>query len=64
MSSEAVAFAIVPLLPVELILQVGSEAGYAMVFALPIAAIVWNLETWWLGLPESSSHTLIGPIVG
>jgi PiT family inorganic phosphate transporter len=49
---------------VELILQVGSGAGFAMVFALLIAAIVWNLGTWWLGLPASSSHTLIGSIIG
>jgi PiT family inorganic phosphate transporter len=63
-SSGAVAFGIVSLLPVELILQVGSAAGYAMVFALLIAAIIWNLGTWWLGIPASSSHTLIGSIVG
>ena len=44
----------------ELILQVGSAAGFAMVFALLIAAIIWNLGTWWFGLPASSSHTLIG----
>ena len=50
-SSGAVAFGIVSLLPVELILQVGSSAGYAMVFALLIAAIIWNLGTWWLGIP-------------
>lgn len=63
-SSGAVAFGIVSLLPVELILQVGSSAGFAMVFALLIAAIIWNLGTWWLGLPASSSHTLIGSIIG
>ena len=63
-SSGAVAFGIVSLLPVELILQVGSSAGYAMVFALLIAAIVWNLGTWLFGIPASSSHTLIGSIVG
>ena len=64
LSSGAVAFGIVSLLPVELILQVGSSAGFAMVFALLIAAIVWNLGTWYLGLPASSSHTLIGSIIG
>jgi PiT family inorganic phosphate transporter len=64
LSSGAVAFGIVSLLPVELILQVGSSAGFAMVFALLIAAIVWNLGTWSLGLPASSSHTLIGSIIG
>jgi PiT family inorganic phosphate transporter len=63
-SSGAVAFGIISLLPVELILQVGSGAGFAMVFALLIAAIVWNLATWYLGLPASSSHTLIGSIIG
>jgi PiT family inorganic phosphate transporter len=63
-STGAVAFAIVSLLPVELILQVGSGAGFAMVFALLIAAIMWNLGTWWFGLPASSSHTLIGSIIG
>ena len=63
-SSGAVAFGILSLLPVELILQVGSNAGFAMVFALLIAAIVWNLGTWSLGLPASSSHTLIGSIIG
>jgi inorganic phosphate transporter, PiT family len=45
-SSGAVAFSIVSLLPVELILQVGSSAGFAMIFALLIAAIIWNLGTW------------------
>jgi len=63
-STGAVAFGIVSLLPVELILQVGSNAGFAMVFALLIAAILWNLGTWWFGLPASSSHTLIGSIIG
>jgi PiT family inorganic phosphate transporter len=64
LSSGAVAFGIVSLLPVELILQVGSSAGFAMVFALLIAAIIWNVGTWYLGLPASSSHTLIGSIIG
>ncbi|MCG6203482.1 inorganic phosphate transporter [Rhodopseudomonas sp. HC1] len=64
MSTGAVAFGIVSLLPVELILQVGSSAGFAMVFALLIAAILWNLGTWYFGLPASSSHTLIGSIIG
>src|SRR6201997_4858754 len=63
-STGAVAFGIVSLLPVELILQVGSSAGFAMVFALLIAAILWNLGTWYFGLPASSSHTLIGSIIG
>ncbi|WP_184586359.1 inorganic phosphate transporter [Pseudomonas nitroreducens] len=63
-SSGAVAFAIVSLLPLDLLLKVDSSAGLAMIFALLIASILWNLGTWWLGLPVSSSHTLIGSIVG
>src|SRR5579885_2415862 len=63
-SSGLVAFGIISLLPVELILQVGGGAGFAMVFALLVAAIVWNLGTWYFGLPSSSSHTLIGSIIG
>jgi len=64
LSTGAVAFGIISLLPVELILQVGSGAGFAMVFALLTAAIIWNLGTWYFGLPSSSSHTLIGSIIG
>jgi PiT family inorganic phosphate transporter len=64
LSTGAVAFGIISLLPVELILQVGSHAGFAMVFALLLAAIIWNLATWYIGIPSSSSHTLIGSIIG
>jgi len=64
LSSGTVAFAIITLLPVELILQVSSGAGFSMVFALLIAAILWNLATWWFGLPASSSHTMVGSIMG
>ena len=63
-SSGTVAFTVITLLPVELILQVSSGAGFAMVFALLIAAIIWNLSTWWFGLPASSSHTMVGSIIG
>ena len=63
-SSGAVAFSVITLLPVELILQVSAGAGFAMVFALLIAAIIWNLSTWWFGLPASSSHTMVGSIIG
>src|ERR1700736_6682385 len=62
-SSGAVAFGILQLLPVELILGVGTSQGFAMVFALLIAAIIWNLGTWALGIPSSSSHTLIGSVI-
>lgn len=63
-SSGAVAFGIVALLPVELVINIGSTAGFAMVFALLLSAITWNLGTWYFGLPASSSHTLIGSIMG
>ena len=64
LSSGTVAFAVVTLLPVELILKVSSGSGFSMIFALLIAAILWNLATWYLGLPASSSHTLVGSIIG
>ncbi len=63
-SSGAVAYSIITLLPVDLILNVGSGAGFAMIFALLLAAVLWNLATWYVGLPNSSSHTLIGSILG
>jgi PiT family inorganic phosphate transporter len=63
-SSGAVAYSIITLLPVELILQVGSGAGYAMIFSLLLAAIIWNLGTWAMGIPNSSSHALIGSVMG
>src|SRR6201997_4826897 len=63
-STGLVAFSVVSLLPVELVLNVGSGAGFAMVFSLLISAIIWNLGTWYRGLPRSSSHTLIGSVMG
>ena len=63
-SSGAVAFSIVAILPIELILRVSKGSGFTMVFALLVAAVVWNLATWWRGLPVSSSHTMIGSILG
>jgi len=63
-SSGAVAYTVITLLPVNLILHVGSGAGFAMIFALLLAAVIWNLATWFVGLPNSSSHALIGSILG
>lgn len=60
----SVAYAIVHLLPTDLLLNVGSTHGLAMMFSLLLAAIIWNLGTWYFGLPASSSHTLIGAIIG
>ena len=60
----SVAYAIVHLLPTDLLLNVSSAHGLAMVFSLLLAAIIWNLGTWYFGIPASSSHTLIGAIIG
>jgi PiT family inorganic phosphate transporter len=64
LSAGTVAFGILALLPVELVINVGTGAGFAMVFSLLVSAIIWNVGTWYFGLPASSSHTLIGSIVG
>ncbi|MFU0881175.1 inorganic phosphate transporter PitA [Kluyvera cryocrescens] len=60
----SVAYAIVHMLPTDLLLNMGSAHGLAMVFSMLLAAIIWNLGTWYFGLPASSSHTLIGAIIG
>jgi low-affinity inorganic phosphate transporter len=52
------------MLPTDLLLNVSSGHGLAMVFSMLLAAIIWNLGTWYFGLPASSSHTLIGAIIG
>ncbi|MGB4072173.1 inorganic phosphate transporter [Pseudomonas sp.] len=59
-----VAYAIVHLLPVELLINSNTAYGLVMVFSMLSAAIAWNLGTWYLGIPASSSHTLIGSILG
>ncbi|PAV70324.1 hypothetical protein WR25_18138 [Diploscapter pachys] len=63
-SSGAVAYSIITLLPVDLVINTGSAGGFAMIFALLLAAVLWNLATWYVGLPNSSSHALIGSILG
>jgi phosphate/sulfate permease len=60
----AVAFSIVHLLPVDLLVKIDTNAGMAMVISLLLAAIVWNFGTWYMAIPASSSHTLIGAIIG
>ncbi len=60
----AVAIGIIHLLPVDLVVSAGTHRGLAMIAALLLSAIAWNLGTWWLGIPASSSHTLIGAILG
>lgn len=64
LSSGAVAFGVVALLPIDLVLHGHPSTGFAMVFALLLSAIAWNLLTWWKGIPASSSHTLIGSMIG
>ncbi|AFP85412.1 phosphate/sulfate permease [secondary endosymbiont of Heteropsylla cubana] len=64
MGGLSVAYAIVHLLPTDLLLNVSSAHGLAMMFSMLLAAILWNLATWYVGIPASSSHTLIGAIIG
>jgi len=63
-SSGAVAFGVLALLPSDMVLNAGSSAAFAMVFAILLSAIIWNLGTWYLGLPASSTHSLFGAIIG
>ncbi|WMY97196.1 MAG: inorganic phosphate transporter PitA [Arsenophonus sp.] len=60
----SVAYAIVHLLPTELLLNVTTGHSLTMIFSMLLSAIIWNLGTWYFGLPASSSHTLIGAIIG
>jgi len=64
LGGAAVAFSIVHLLPVDLLINIGKKAGLLMVLSLLITAIAWNFGTWYFGLPASSSHALIGSILG
>lgn len=64
LGGTTVAFAIVNLLPVDLLIDSSSMRSVVMVLSLLLAGVIWNLGTWWMGLPVSSSHTLIGSIVG
>jgi PiT family inorganic phosphate transporter len=60
----AVAYALVELLPAEVLSPPDGGPAVAMLVALFIAALFWNIGTWWLGLPNSSSHCLIGSLIG
>ncbi|MFN9463711.1 MAG: inorganic phosphate transporter [Planctomycetota bacterium] len=64
LGGTTVAFSIVNLLPVDLLIQGSSSRAIVMVISLLLAGVIWNLGTWWMGLPVSSSHTLIGSILG
>jgi PiT family inorganic phosphate transporter len=63
-STGTVAFAIINLLPVELVTNVGSPLGLSMIFSLLLSALLWNFATWYRGIPVSSTHSLIGAILG
>jgi phosphate/sulfate permease len=64
LGGTAVAFSIVSLLPVDLLIDSTSAKAIVMVVSLLLSGVIWNLATWWCGLPVSSSHTLIGSILG
>lgn len=60
----AVAMGILKLLPLDDLMKLPVNVGACMVLAVLLASIVWNLGTWYLGIPCSSSHTLIGAMIG
>lgn len=60
----AVAMGILKLLPLDELMKLPVSVGACMVLAVLLASIVWNLGTWYLGIPCSSSHTLIGAMIG
>ncbi|MFN7734459.1 MAG: inorganic phosphate transporter [Pirellula sp.] len=64
LGGTTVAFSIVNLLPVDLLIDNSGGKAIVMVMSLLLAGVIWNLGTWWMGLPVSSSHTLIGSILG
>src|SRR5580658_1010561 len=60
----AVAYALVELLPAEVLTPPDGGPAVAMLVSLFVAALFWNIGTWWFGLPNSSSHCLIGALIG
>lgn len=60
----AVAMGIVNLLPMDLLIDDNTYNGVALIMALLLSAIIWNFGTWYFGIPSSSSHTIIGSILG
>lgn len=64
LSGGAVAASMLKLIPPDLLNLSDPNSSLAAVIAIPLAAIVWNFGTWYVGLPASSSHTLIGSILG
>ncbi|WP_263832124.1 inorganic phosphate transporter [Sulfurospirillum oryzae] len=64
MGGIGVAYAIVHLLPLDIMVETNQNAALAMVYSLLISAVIWNFGTWYFALPVSSSHSLIGSIIG
>ena len=60
----AVAMGILKLVPLNEMMALPTAVGASMVLAVLLASVIWNLGTWWLGIPCSSSHTLIGAMIG
>ena len=60
----AVAYALVELIPPEVLSPPDGSAAAGMLVAVFAAALFWNVGTWWLGIPNSSSHALIGALIG
>src|ERR1700742_946751 len=60
----AVAYALVELIPPEVLSPPGGGVAVGMLLALFLSALVWNVGTWWFGIPNSSSHALIGALIG
>lgn len=60
----AVAYALVEIIPPEVLTPPNGGIAIGMLAALFISALIWNVGTWWFGIPNSSSHALIGALVG
>lgn len=59
-----VAYAVVHLLPLDIVVASNQNATLVMIFSVLVSAVIWNLGTWYFGIPSSSSHALIGSLVG
>jgi inorganic phosphate transporter, PiT family len=59
-----VAYALVEILPPEVLSPPSGAPAVAMLVALLVSALFWNIGTWWFALPNSSSHCLIGALIG
>lgn len=60
----AVAYALVELIPPDVLSPPDGNLAAGMLVAVFVAALLWNVGTWWFGIPNSSSHALIGALIG